>query len=238
VRAAILTIGNEIVSGDTENTNASWLARRLASRGVEVVLVAAVPDELEAIARWVREAGASHDLVLVTGGLGGTPDDITREALSAAFGVGQAEVAELAHDLRARFPRNPEYAARFAHLPSGSTPLENPLGGAPGFALGNVYVLPGLPAEMRAMFEVIVDELGSDSPIRSWRRTYRTTEAEIAALLEEAVRRFPGVLVGSYPDFGPTGPSVEVVLKSAEEVALAAASEWLGAALALVGRDS
>lgn len=238
MRAAILTIGNELVSGDTENTNASWLARRLASRGVDVVLIAAVPDELETIARWVRDAGASHDVVLVTGGLGGTPDDITREALSAAFGVAQEEVAELAGDLRARFPRNPDYAARFAQLPSGSRPLENPLGGAPGFTLANVYVLPGLPAEMKAMFDLIADELGSGSPIRAWRRTYRTTEAEIAGLLEEAVRRFPGVLVGSYPDFEPSGPSVEVVLKSAEEVALAAASEWLEAALAVVGRDS
>jgi molybdenum cofactor synthesis domain-containing protein len=236
-RAAILTIGNELVSGDTENTNASWLARRLESRGLSVAVIASVPDELETIARWVRELAASHDVLLVTGGLGGTPDDITREALAAAFGLEQEEVPQLASDLRARFPRHPEYVARFAHLPRGSRALENPLGGAPGFALGNVYVLPGLPAEMKAMLDAVAAELGTGTPAASWRRRYRTTEAEIADRLAEAVRRFPGVLVGSYPAFGDAGPRVEVVLKSAEEDALAAASEWLEAALAVVDRD-
>jgi molybdenum cofactor synthesis domain-containing protein len=236
-RAAILTIGNELVSGDTENTNASWLARRLASRGVEVALMAAVPDELETIARWVRELAASHDVLLVTGGLGGTPDDITREALAVAFGVEQQEVPELAAALRARFPRHPDYAARFAELPLGSRVLANPLGGAPGFALANVYVLPGLPAEMRAMLDTFVDELGTGAAVAAWRRGYRTTEAEIVEQLEEAVRRFPRVLVGSYPAFDAEGPSVEVVLKSADGDALAAASIWLEAALALVVRD-
>jgi molybdenum cofactor synthesis domain-containing protein len=235
--AAILTIGNELVSGDTENTNASWLARRLEGRGLSVGLIASVPDELETIARWVRELAASHDVLLVTGGLGGTPDDITREALAASSGVEQVEMPELAADLRARFPRHPEYAARFALLPRGSRPLENPLGGAPGFALGNVYVLPGLPAEMKAMLDTFLGELGTGTPMSSWRRRFRTTEAEIADCLEEAVRRFPGVLVGSYPAFEAAGPRVEVVLKSAEEDALAAASEWLEAALAVVDRD-
>jgi nicotinamide-nucleotide amidase len=235
--AAILTIGNELVSGDTENANASWLARRLERLGVPVGLIVAVPDELETIARWVRDLAASFDVLLVTGGLGGTPDDITREAVAAAFGVEQEEVPELAADLRARFPRHPEYAARFAQLPQGSRPLANPLGGAPGFALANVNVLPGLPAEMEAMFDVVAAELAAGPPIDAWRRTYRTTEATIAHLLEEAVRRFPGVLVGSYPTFGATGPRVEVVLKSSEKRALAAASEWLEAALAVVVRD-
>ena len=236
-RAAILTIGNELVAGDTENTNASWLARRLASRGLDVGLIAAVPDELATIAHWVRESAASHDVLLVTGGLGGTPDDITREAVAAAFGVEQEEVPELAAALRARFPRHPDYAARFAELPRGSRPLVNPLGGAPGFALANVYVLPGLPAEMRAMLDTFVDELGTGAAVGAWRRMYRITEAEIVELLEEAVRRFPSVLVGSYPAFEADGPSVEVVLKSADEDALAAASVWLEAALALVVRD-
>ena len=236
-RAAILTIGNELVSGDTENDNASWLARRLERLGLPVGLIVAVPDELETIARWVREAAGSYDALLVTGGLGGTPDDITRESVAAAFGVEQEEVPELAADLRSRFPRHPDYAARFAQLPRGSRPLVNPLGGAPGFALANVYVLPGLPAEMKAMFDAFAGELGTGAPIHAWRRTYRTTEAVIAGLLEEAVQRFPGVLVGSYPTFEATGPRVEVVLKSAEEHALAAASEWLVTALAVVVRD-
>jgi molybdenum cofactor synthesis domain-containing protein len=232
-RAAILTIGNELVSGDRANTNASWLARRLEVLGVTVGLIAAVPDELETIAAFVRDAAVRFDHLLVTGGLGGTPDDITRESVAAAFAVEQREVTELAAQLRARFTRHPDYAARWALLPHGSRPLANPLGGAPGFALANVYVLPGLPAEMEAMFETVAAELAGGAPIASWRRTYTTTEAAIVDVLEESVARYPGVLVGSYPAFEPSGPTVEVVLKSADEGALAAASAWLEAALAL-----
>ena len=143
--ASILTIGNELVSGDVPNTNASWLARRLAPLGVEVRLAAAIPDEIDTVAELVRAEAPRVDFLLVTGGLGGTPDDLTREAIAAAFGVPQEEVHEVAAELRARFRRNPEYAARWALLPTGSRPLENPLGGAPGFAIANVYVLPGLP---------------------------------------------------------------------------------------------
>ena len=182
--AAIVTIGNEIVSGDTENTNGSWLARRLAALGVEVELIAAIPDEIDGIAAFVREHAAAQDAVVVTGGLGGTPDDLTREAIAAAFGVAQVEQPEVAAALRARFTRAPEYAARWALLPEGSRPLENPLGGAPGFAIANVYVLPGLPAEMEAMFETIAGELRAGAPIESWRRRYRTSESTIVDVLQ------------------------------------------------------
>ena len=94
--AAIVTIGNELTSGDVVNTNGSWLARRLESLGLSVRLVASVPDELETIAALVREQAAAVDAVVVTGGLGGTPDDITREAVAAAFGADQVEVVEIA----------------------------------------------------------------------------------------------------------------------------------------------
>jgi molybdenum cofactor synthesis domain-containing protein len=229
--AAILTIGNELVSGDVPNTNASWLARRLAPLGVEVRLTAAVPDEIDSIGAFVRAEAAHVDFVLVTGGLGGTPDDLTREAIAAAFGVPQEEVPEIAADLRSRFTRDPEYAARWANLPQGSRPLANPLGGAPGFAIENVYVLPGLPSEMEAMFSSIEDEFRRDSPIESWRRVYRTYESVIASTLTETVERWPSVLVGSYPSFGSGGFTVEVVLKSRDVVALAEASAWVESAI-------
>ena len=147
--AAILTIGNELTSGDVADTNGVWLAKRLERIGVSVTILAAVPDEIDAVARFVRREAPEADIVLVTGGLGGTPDDLTREALAAAFEVEQETVPALADALRARFTRDPEYAARWAALPVGSRGLENPLGGAPGFVIENVYVLPGLPAEMR-----------------------------------------------------------------------------------------
>ena len=229
--ASILTIGNELVSGDVANTNAAWLARRLAPLGVAVRLTASLPDEIDAIAEFVRAEAARVDFLFVTGGLGGTPDDLTREAIAAAFGVPKEEVREVAAGLRARFTRNPEYAARWAHLPRGSRALANPLGGAPGFALENVYVLPGLPSEMEAMFASIEEEFRRGSPIESWRRVYRTYESVISSPLAETGERWPSVLVGSYPSFGSSGFTVEIVLKSSDVAALAAASAWLESAI-------
>jgi molybdenum cofactor synthesis domain-containing protein len=225
--ASILTIGNEIVSGDVPNTNAAWLAKRLASLGVGVRMAAALPDEIEAVVEYVRGEAPRVDFLLVTGGLGGTPDDLTREAIAAAFDVPQEEVPELAADLRGRFTGDPEYAARWAFLPRGSRPLANPLGGAPGFAIENVYVLPGLPAEMEAMFLAVAEEFRRGRPIGAWRRVLATRESVIASALTEAGERWPGVLVGSYPSFHRTGPEVEVVLKSSDAEDLAAAASWL-----------
>jgi len=230
--ASIVTIGNELVSGDTVNTNGSWLAARLEALGVDVLLIASLPDEEERVAALVRAQAAEADVVLVTGGLGGTPDDITREAIAAAFGVPQEEQPEVAERLRARFRGDPDYVTRWAQLPAGSRPLENPLGGAPGFVIGNVYVLPGLPSEMEAMFETVAAELGGGSPIGSWRRTYRTTESRIVSILEAGGERYPAVKVGSYPSFGAEGSFVEVVLKSSDLAALAAAQAWFEQALA------
>jgi molybdenum cofactor synthesis domain-containing protein len=227
VHAAILTIGNEIVAGDVENTNASWLSRRFEQLGVKVVLSAALPDEIDRIVPFVRREAPLVDHLVVTGGLGGTPDDLTREAVAAAFSVGQEVVPELEADLRSRFTGNPGYAARWAALPRGSRPLANPLGGAPGFLIGNVWALPGLPSEMEAMFDRYADELRADRPIGSWRRRYRTWESIITPALVEATERFPGVLVGSYPRFDAPGPDVEVVLKSTDAAALEAAVAFL-----------
>jgi molybdenum cofactor synthesis domain-containing protein len=225
--AAILTIGNELVSGDVPNTNAAWLARRLAPLGVEVRLIAAVPDEIETIAEFVRREASRVDFLLVTGGLGGTPDDLTREALAHAFAVEQEEVPELAADLRSRFARDPDYAAAWARLPAGARPLGNPLGGAPGFAFDNVYVMPGLPAEMEAMFDAVEEEFRRGGPIAAWRRTYRTGESVIAPVLVEFGERWPEIPVGSYPSFSAEGPRVELVAKSTDTGALAEATAWL-----------
>ncbi len=230
--ALVVTVGNEIVSGDVENTNASWLARRLASLGVSVELMAAIRDDVEEIGAFLRAEAARTDFVFVTGGLGGTPDDVTREGVAMAFGVECEEIPEVATRLRGRFDARGlgDYAARWACLPAGSEPLENPLGGAPGFVLRNTYVLPGLPSEMKAMFETIAERFEGD-PIGTWRHSYRTGEGQIVAILEEATRRHPEVSIGSYPRFLEDGPEVEVVLKSGDGEALAAASDWVRAAL-------
>jgi molybdenum cofactor synthesis domain-containing protein len=230
--AVVLTVGNEIVYGDVENTNASWLARRLAELGLEVRLLAAVRDSVEEVAEFLRAEMGRTGIVIVTGGLGGTPDDLTREAVAAAFDVPTEEIPDLADALRSRFgPRGlGEYAARWARIPRGAVPLENPLGGAPGFVLGNVHVLPGLPREMEAMFELLAERFRGE-PIGAWRRRYATGEGQIVTVLEEATQRHPAVTVGSYPSFLESGPEVEVVLKSADAEALGEAAAWVEAAL-------
>jgi molybdenum cofactor synthesis domain-containing protein len=231
--AVVLTVGNEIVCGDVENTNASWLARRLGELGLEVRLLASVRDSVADVAGFLRAEMGRTTVVIVTGGLGGTPDDLTREAVAEAFGVPTVEIPELARTLRERFgPRGlGDYAAKWARIPQGAIPLENPLGGAPGFILGNVHVLPGLPREMEAMFETLAERFRG-APIGAWRRRYATGEGQIVSVLEEATRRHPAVTVGSYPSFLDTGPEVEVVLKSADAEALGAAAAWVEAELA------
>lgn len=234
MRAALLTIGNEVVSGDIVNTNAAWLAQRLEGLGVKVEVAASIPDEIEAVSDFVNRERMRVDYLFVTGGLGGTPDDLTREAMSAAFGIPQIEVPELAEELRRRFPKHPDYAARWAQLPAGSRPLRNPKGGAPGFVLENVWVLPGLPAEMEAMFDAYADQFEGDNPIASWRRAYKTRESDVVHLLTAATVRWPNVSIGSYPRFLPDGPEVEIVLKSADPRSLGQAVAWLEPELASV----
>ncbi|MFZ1878596.1 MAG: hypothetical protein WAU41_00405, partial [Gaiellaceae bacterium] len=111
--------------------------------------------------------------------------------------------------------------------PQGSSPLVNPNGGAPGFRIENVWVLPGLPSEMRSMFDRYADHFDTGAPIASWRRRYATRESTITPVLAEATNRWPTVAVGSYPSFDETGPQVEVVLKSAEKQTLEQAVAWL-----------
>ncbi len=233
---AIVTIGNELVSGDVVDTNGPWVAKRLEQLGVTVRLIAALPDDVDDGAVFLRAQAAAVELVVVTGGLGGTPDDVTRELVAAAFGVGRSAHADVAQRLRARFTGDPDYVTRWAELPDGSRALENPLGGAPGFVIENVYVLPGLPSEMKAMFASIEEELRRGPPVDAWRRRYRTTESRIVEVLEVLQERHPRVLVGSYPSFHPHGGEVEVVVKSSDRTELEAASNWLERALDEVTR--
>jgi molybdenum cofactor synthesis domain-containing protein len=229
--AIILTVGDEITSGDIENSNGSWLAQQLAALGVRVGMLAAVGDDAGEIARFVEQHRDRCGVLIVTGGLGGTPDDVTREGIARAFGVGLAVDQAALERLQAKFPaRLHDYVTRFAELPEGATPIRNPLGGAPGFALGNVRVLPGVPAEMRGTFEELCPELAGEEaqPIRTVRLSYQTTESEIVSVLEQAATTHPAVMVGSYPLFDGGQRRVDIVLKSQDSAALGAAESWFG----------
>jgi nicotinamide-nucleotide amidase len=233
--AIILTVGDEITSGEVENTNGSWLAQRLAELGLPVRMLAAVRDDADEIAAFVRERRDRCDVLVVTGGLGGTPDDVTREGVARAFEMRLVEDQQAAAELRRTFPeRLHEYVTRFALLPEGARPIRNPLGGAPGFAVDAVYVLAGVPAEMRATFGEASPEIADHAlggPIRTVRLRYSTTEADIVAVLERAATHHPRVALGSYPSFDAGDRRVDIVLRSSDTVALEDAARWLSDAM-------
>ncbi|APW98454.1 competence/damage-inducible protein A [Halobiforma lacisalsi AJ5] len=203
---AIITVGDELLSGDTVNTNANWLATQLAERGVAVERILSVPDDRESIADRVAAYGEAFDAVIVTGGIGGTPDDVTVEAVADAFDR-ELTVTELARsDVERRLAeiedRLPEHDLAVdvdaeAALPEGSRPLLNDEGLAPGCVLENVYVFPGIPDELQAMFASVAEEFAGDR--RSQFLYTVEPEANIVHALEGAMDRF-AVTVGCYPD--------------------------------------
>ena len=221
MNAALVTIGDEILAGDTVNTNAAWLGQQLAAQGTTVERMTVVPDRVAEIARVVNEYQAEYDAVVVTGGLGPTHDDRTMEAVAAAFGT------TLEHDESVLqwlveekgYPED-DLAPGTTQIPARAEMLRNPVGVAPGCVIGNVYVLPGLPTEMQAMFELIRDEFGGEA---RFVEVVRTSEGE-SSLLErvETLQEEFDVTVGSYP-----GENVRLKVSGTDEAEVAAAVEWL-----------
>ena len=220
MNAAIVTVGDELLVGDTENTNATWLCDRLTARGVTVRRVTVVPDEVGEIARVVNEYYAEYDVVLVTGGLGPTHDDVTMEAVAAAFGRDLVANDTVAEWLAERGYSADDLTAETTYLPADCRPLSNEAGVAPGAVVESVYVLPGVPEEMKVMFESIADEFEGTL---THTVTVDVDEPE-SSLLErftELQERFD-VSVGSYP-----GESVTVKITASTAAEAERAAEWV-----------
>ncbi|MFB6130994.1 MAG: competence/damage-inducible protein A [Salinigranum sp.] len=235
MQVALLTVGDEILTGDIENTNATWLARQLTERGASVVRILTVPDDEALIERTVREWSDAFDAVVVTGGLGGTHDDVTMDAVAAAFDrplvLDEEAEAHVERRMATYRERHPEHAERYpepqidpadwASLPEGSRPLIIDDGLSPGCAIGNVYVFPGVPQEMKAMFDAVAGEFGGDAVSE----TLYTPAPEGALTGEiDAVRERFDVAVGSYPSRS-THNRIKVV--GTDEGEVAAAIAWL-----------
>jgi nicotinamide-nucleotide amidase len=233
--AALVTVGDELICGDVSNTNAAWLGRNLEKLGISVRIAATLPDDRAGVAEFVRWASPTHGIVIVTGGLGGTPDDITRDAIADAFGVARMLDRRLANDLERSGGHAAHFSSDWARLPDGSSALPGIAGGAPAFSIGNVYALAGVPAEMRATFRAISPALESGARVHMWRATYSTTEDRLASVLERLDQSYEGVAVGSYPRFGARSTSVEIVLKGPSEERVSAAARDLEAAVARAG---
>jgi len=231
MNAAIVTVGDELLVGDTENTNATWLCGRLADRGVAVRRVTVVPDEVPEIARVVNEYHAEYDAVLVTGGLGPTHDDVTMEAVAAAFGRDLAANDQAAAWLAERGYSADDLAAETTHLPVGCRPLRNEEGVAPGAVVESAYVLPGVPTEMEAMFESVAEEFDG---VPTHTVVVDVDEPE-SALLDRftALQEEFDVSVGSYP-----GESVRVKITAATPEEAERAAEWVRERTELVDSET
>ena len=229
MQVALVTVGDELLAGDTANTNATWLAEQLADSGVTVARVLVVPDEVDAIAENVRAYSDAYDAVIVTGGLGGTPDDITMAAVAAAFyrelavdELARADVAETLDAIAGDYPDIDVDVTAEASIPAGARPLLNRGGLSPGCVVENVYVLPGIPGEMKTMFADITDEFDGDTTAR-YLYTDRP-EANLIDPLTDAQSKFD-VRVGCYPDRDAGHNRLKVSGEDLDEVA--AATEWL-----------
>lgn len=200
--AAIIIIGNEILSGRTQDINTNYIAKRLAQIGIKLREVRVIPDDKEVIIQTVNTLRPLFNYVFTTGGIGPTHDDITSDSIAAAFGVDNVLHQESYQQLEAYIGKERFNKARqrMAYMPQGAKPIRNSVSIAPGYVIGNVYVMAGVPQIMQAMFEEIIPTLTHGNPIlsKSW-YAYHASEGKIADDLEQIQHHFPILDIGSYP---------------------------------------
>jgi len=199
--ACVIVIGNEILSGRTQDVNLNWLASQLNAVGVRLREARVIPDVPEIIIKTVNECRAVYDYVFTTGGIGPTHDDITSECISQAFGVPYERHKEAEALLVKHYSPDMLNEARLkmADMPRGATLIPNPVSTAPGYIIGNVYVMAGVPRIMQAMFDGIKHTLKGGKPVLSITISIFLTEGTIAKGLTEIQNRFSDVEIGSYP---------------------------------------
>lgn len=225
--AAMLVIGDEILSGRTRDANLHYLAGRLTEHGVDLREFRGVSDDHEVIVDAVRALSGRYDVVFTSGGIGPTHDDITADAVAAAFAVPigvRADAREILEDHYARTGVELNAARlRMARIPDGAALIENPISAAPGFRIGNVHVCAGVPKIFEAMVEAVLPGLSKGSPVISASVRVERPEGEIAQPLGEIAAAFPDLSLGSYPyiENGSYGANVVVRGLDADEVAKA-----------------
>ncbi|GBQ67508.1 competence-damage protein [Ameyamaea chiangmaiensis NBRC 103196] len=237
--ASVLVIGNEILSGRTQDANINFLAQRLGALGITLREVRVIPDDHDFIVATITDLRARYDHLFTTGGIGPTHDDITSECVAQAMGVPWEIHPETFALLEAYFTRERFNAARqrMAMLPRGAVPIRNPVSLAPGYSIGNVHVMAGVPAIMRAMFDELAPGLRGGRPVVScsW-YAFDLFEGGLAAGFAAIARDYPALDLGSYPFHRPDGRhGVALVAKGLDRSALAGASDAIRALIVALG---
>jgi len=226
--AALLIIGNEILSGRTTDANTSYIASRLNALGIRLCEVRVVPDVEVEVVDAVNALRARYSYVFTTGGIGPTHDDITADCVAKAFDVALEENAEARRRLEERYAETGielnEARLRMARAPVGAVLIDNPVSAAPGFQIGNVFVMAGVPKIMQAMFESLRERLVGGDPLISRSISCHLPEGKIAQGLGEIQARHAGVDIGSYPSYSSSGFGVAVVLRHSNRTVLDAAA--------------
>ncbi len=225
--ALILVIGNEILTGKVEDTNSPFLAKELYSLGVSVRGIQTIPDEVETIARVVKEQSPRHDIVITTGGVGPTHDDVTLAGIARAFGAPLERHPEMERILREFYGAAlVEPLLRMADMPRGMELFEQPQLRIPCVRMKNVYVFPGEPTIFRRKWEALKERFRSQpfALVRIWTLQ---EEGQLAPLLEGVLQRHPGVAIGSYPVYDRDDYKVLLTIESRNAEAVAAAREDL-----------
>jgi molybdenum cofactor synthesis domain-containing protein len=234
VTAAVLTIGDEILSGRTKDTNSGHIAETLAAIGIDLTEIRVVPDVEAAIVEALNALRARNTYVFTTGGIGPTHDDKTADAVAAAFGVGIDHDPRAVAMLRERFP-NPddlnEGRMRMARIPSGADLIANSVSKAPGFRLENVFVMAGVPSIMKAMLSEVIQQLKTGAPALSETLRANAKEGDIAMALGAVQKAHPTVAIGSYPFKDGERFDTNLVLRSRDAAALADAKAAVEAML-------
>jgi molybdenum cofactor synthesis domain-containing protein len=222
--AALVVIGDEILSGRTQDRNVAQLATWLNDQGIRLAEVRIVADDSAAIGAAVNALRTSHDYLFTTGGIGPTHDDITVDAIAAAFNVPVVVHPEARRILEDYYRGRPvgltEARLRMARVPDGAELIANPSSGAPGVKLGNVYILAGVPHIAASMIEALTGMLEGGRPMVSVTVGARAAESDVADLLRETEAAHPGVAIGSYPFIRDGGFGANFVVRS-EDGALA-----------------
>lgn len=217
--AALVIIGNEILSGRTQDTNINWIATKMSDQGIKLIEVRVVPDVEDAIIAAIVELRRKVTYLFTTGGIGPTHDDITAATVSKSFGV-ECKVNDDARKILLEYYGSEEELTparlRMAHIPVGAKLIENPVSGAPGFQMDNVYVMAGVPRIMQGMLDTILPTLASGQPYLSNTVSCDLPESRIAETLGNIQSQYQSVDIGSYPHFRSGIMGLALVLRSTD----------------------